>query len=287
MKNALLRFVGLIIATCAVIFSILIIIRWMGAGQQYAPVKHALINDAPMVIVEMPTDELGPQPQSLTAISNIAKQCPSCIIKVDSRLSLDGKAYVFAEDDLKPETGTEGFFSLKTSSEIGELSYTRDESSRVLPLERLLEELPDTAFYVVIHSRDASNLRNFLGALEARKSNQNLILGSPYRQILKEARKERPTWLFSTPPSYLMRIQVLGSLMIETMADIWPDILIFDPSAKTERPTAAVIGEYQNRKKTVIVRTDALLDEYPTAQFGLMTKNLDLAIEMAQKDTSN
>jgi hypothetical protein len=277
MKNAVLRLMAIVIVSCAVIFSILLAIRWLGSGQEYAPVNHKLMQQQPLVILE--TDQIDNQlpPQSEAAIRKAHELCPRCILKVDSRLSLDNKPYIFAEDDLKPGTGETGFFSLKEASSIAKLHYNDVSRSPILTLTELVEKFPHVSFYVVIHSRDASKLRHFLGGLEARASKQNTILGSPYRQILKEAREKRPRWLFATPPSYLMRIQVMASLMIEPMADIWPDLLIFDPNSKRDRPTDAIIKEFQKRFKPVIVKTNEFLEQYPTPDFGTYTGNVEFA----------
>ncbi|MEO0336066.1 MAG: hypothetical protein AAF202_06720, partial [Pseudomonadota bacterium] len=182
MKNAVLRLLGLIFASCAVIFTVLLIIRWMGEGQEFAPVKHALFEQKPIVILENIGSAGAFARQSLPALMKAKEQCPKCILRVDSRLSLDDVAFVFAEDDLQPSTGETGYFSLKTADEIRQLKYKDSEGSPVLALRDLMSAMPNTSFYVVIHSRDASKLSKFLEGMKERETKENLILGSPYRQ---------------------------------------------------------------------------------------------------------
>ncbi|MEO0337552.1 MAG: hypothetical protein AAF202_14245, partial [Pseudomonadota bacterium] len=78
--------------------------------------------------------------------------------------------------------------------------------------------------------------------------------------------------------------QVMSSLMIETMADIWPDLIIFDPTSNKNRPTRAIVNEYKKRFKLVVIKTNSLSTEYPLKEYGVMTSSLEFAQQVfAQK----
>ena len=140
-------------------------------------------------------------------------------------------------------------------------------------------------FYFVIHTRDASKVRFFLDSIKDLDASEAVIVASPFRQTLKDIREERPRWLFTTPPAYLMRVQMMHSLFIETMADIWPDILVAQPeNEKISSIPQGVVEEFLKRHKRIIVETESL-ETYSSWKLkvpnaGLLTNRLDLALEV-------
>lgn len=282
MKNAVLRLMGIILTSIGVIAVLLFTIRQLGGNQQYSPLDHELMNMERLVILDhLPVTGVS---QSQPALTEAATKCPKCLIKLDIRLSLDDVPFVYSSEELKGKTSGAGYFSLQNASQIDQMEYS-ENGGRVLKLTEAVALLPNQPLYLVVHTRDASKIKHILASLQNLSASESIIVASPYRQTLTDIRKERPRWLYTTPPAFLMRVQMMRSLFIETMADIWPDFLVTRPDQSKSSPVpAGVVDEYLKRHKRIIVETHKketfLTWKSKVENAGLLTNKIDLALEV-------
>lgn len=285
MLSALTRLLLILSASVVIIAGALLFLRWLGMSQEFAPLNHPLAQ-RPFLIFAETGDMTGDPPQTLLAIEKMIALCPECIPKLDARRSLDGEWFVFPSPDLSNMGEKDRYFSLLSSDEINKLSYPSTDAEVRIPVEKLkdvVERFPDTPFLVVIHSRDASQLNEVLLALDSRKTKDSIVIHSPYRQLLTDARKQRPTWLFGVSPSGLARMVMMEALFIESMADIWSDLIISPPIVhKTNIFTPRLIAEFERRHKILILEDPGSLDQLPdplkSAVDGVVTKNISQAL---------
>jgi len=281
MKSAVLRFLTIILVSVAVVAGGLFMIRQLGAGQKYAPLDHPIMRMEPLVILDYTPK--GGVSQSMEALKLSQSQCPSCLIRLDVRLSLDDIPFVFKGDALEASTNGKGYFSLLKAEDIRALEY-KQEKGRILALSQIPELFKNTHFYIVVHTRDASKGRHVLKALGPLSAAETIIADSPFRQTLRDIRTERPRWVYTTPPTFLMRVQMMHSLFIASMTTIWPDLLVFEPDDTSSPIPRGVIDEYLQRHKRIVANTDEprtyfnWKSEVPSA--GLLTTNLELALEV-------
>ncbi len=250
-------------------------LRWLGQSQDFAPFNHPLVQQPYLIFAETDGFSEAP-PQSKVAIDKLKKLCPECIPKIDARRSLDGKWYAFPSSSLAEFSSLEGYFSLTPSKTI-------EKTNHILSLQQAVELFPNTPFLIVVHSRDASQLNEVLKALKSRKNQENIILQSPFRQILTDARKQRPTWLFGISPSGMARLVMMEALYIEPMADIWSDLIIAPVEIhKTKVFTPRLLAELRRRHKLLILENPGPLDQLPAplqkAVNGVITKNISEAL---------
>lgn len=276
MKRALLRLFLIAFSSVAAVAIALGSARWLGKTQSFAPLNHPMAQLPFLVIAETNTHFQFALNNSF--IQSVEKTCPNCGIRVDARRSLDGKWYAFAKNETKGITNGTGYFSLKSSDEINTLHYLDKEHSPVLTLKDLVEKYPKTPLLVVLHSRDASQLPEVLEALQSREKTKNLIIHSPFRQILKDARKERPQWVFGVSPTGLAKILMMEALFIESMADIWSDFIISPVLLqKTKVFTHRFLDEMKRREKRIILEGSPHLDQLPKKLqnqiYGIVTKD--------------
>lgn len=281
MISALLRLFWIGVASLAVLGGALFFIRWLGLSQEFAPLSHPLLESPYVIFADGGDLQAGP-PQSEKALRALKNSCPSCIAKVDLRRSLDGKWFLYETEALEKYTGGQGYFSLQPAAVLEQTFYKAADGSasdqRILSLADLDRLFPQEPFLLVIHSRDASHLREILPILEARKAAANLVIQSPFRQILTDARKERPLWLFGMSPSSFVRVLMMEALYIETMADIWSDLVI-SPSQLhgTAIFTDRLLKELKRRHKKIVLVEEEPLDQLPenlkSSLYGVVTKN--------------
>lgn len=286
MLKALLRLGLILVVSVVIIGGALVFLRWLGLSQEFAPLNHPLAQ-RPFLVFAETGDMTGDPPQSKLAIEKLMALCPECIPRLDARRSLDGQWYAFASPDMGKWTGkNDQYFSLMNSDEIDNLTYPSEDSDTLIVIPKLkdvVEQFPETPFLVVIHSRDASQLNEVLQALESRKNKGTIVVHSPFRQMLTDARKQRPTWLFGVSPSGLARMVMMEALYIEPMADIWSDLVISPVKLhQTSILTPRLLAEFERRHKLLILDNPGPLDQLPVslqqAMDGVITKNISEAL---------
>jgi hypothetical protein len=287
MVSALARILMIGFASALIIGGALFFIRWLGLSQEFAPLSHPLLIPDYLVFADG-GDSAAAAPQSMTALTTLRTSCPECLPKVDVRRSLDGVWYFYGEESLSSLTNGSGYISLTSSENLDQLRFKKPagelSTEGLIKLRDLDTLFADSPFLIVVHSRDASQLREVLDALESRKASSHVILHSPYRQILTDARKERPLWLFGVSPSHLVRVLMMEALYIETMADIWSDLIITPVTVhETTVFSERLLIELNRRHKKVILEHPQSLDQLPDflkkSVYGVITNDFTSALE--------
>lgn len=275
MTAAILRLFTILLTSVIIIGGSLIFLRWLGSSQEFAPLNHPLAQRPYLVFAESGAIT-GDTAQTLSAIKKLIQLCPDCIPKLDARRSADGQWYAFPTPDLSERGRKDTYFSLMSSKDI-------DAFGDVPKIKQVVEAFPDTPFMVVVHSRDASQLNEILKALESRGTKENIVLHSPFRQMLTDARKQRPTWLFGVSPTGLARLVMMEALFIEPMANIWSDLIISPVEVHDINVfTPRLIAEFKRRHKLLILENPGPLDQLPgplkAAINGVVTPNISEAL---------
>lgn len=238
MKNAFLRLILIALSSMLILATILFALRQLGALQEFAALKHPLADREFWLIADRAGDA--------SLISSTQSTCPECLIQLDLRRSLD--EIWFVTNDLAA--------ALKMSDEL--------ESTGGQTVSDVLKSFPDQPFVLVIHSRDASQLSSLLDQIKSREKKQNLVIQSPFRQILTDARERRPQWLFGIAPGSITRVLLMESLYIETMADIWADVFITPLKlAGRDALSPRLVKELDRRKKILILDVEKDFSSIP------------------------
>jgi len=113
---------------------------------------------------------------------------------------------------------------------------------------------------------------------QTRETKQNSSLGiyAKAQRVARHLRKAAPQWVYAADASTLMKFHVMSQLGLETVADFWPDFVLF----QTQKGQAATLSEreaqeLQRRHKRLIWNRVSQQDPQPTfTPEGILTTDL-------------
>ncbi len=123
------------------------------------------------------------------------------------------------------------------------------KSKPLLSLQEYLGSLKSGSLAINIRNRSLSHFDQ-LSELINKQKDLKVIFTSETTNIIREARKKEPNWLFMSGHTLLSRLRVMGSLFLETMTSIDEDLVLINTNTPLQ---SRVAKEIQRRKKFLIL----------------------------------
>lgn len=134
--------------------------------------------------------------------------------------------------------------NLRWDVDCGEKSY---------PLADLTQALPKAQWLFEITARTNHGFTELNKDFQPLLENPRVAVMSPSHVVIKELRKEFPQWLFVADATSITKMRLFNALFIEPLADLWPDIFIFEPNRKAQNHLPPrLMTEVLRRKKIVL-----------------------------------
>lgn len=93
-------------------------------------------------------------------------------------------------------------------------------------ITEILEKSAHKDWLLKIRAVEVDGLDLFIENVGAHDKTKMFAIYAPSQKAARYIRKKSPQWLYAADSAALLRLQVFGSLWIETAIDFWPDFVI-------------------------------------------------------------
>jgi len=198
-----------------------VMLRFYGLSQVYQAYDHTLMKkEKPWILAWGGELEDGPS-HSRAALQGAVKQ-EGVILAIN--LQINAEKHFFA---IPPELkrGTENInISILKDSEIQYLDL--GQGQKPMTLEQILEEFGSTPLLFWVRDNSENIDLRLEPILKKYKSYAQIIIHSEYDNVVKSIKKLIPDLLYGTGVGQRVRILMLGSLGLESIASLDGDVLI-------------------------------------------------------------
>ncbi len=295
MKEALFRLGIISLVSISGAAILLVALRTLGFTQIYSPVRHPLAERDFILIAK--GGALGSAPShTALAFDQALEIYPNSVLEATIQRTADGEWVLFEHQKLELQTDGAGRVGNHTLAELKNLNaghYYQDPNSgqfqhrdlglQLMTLDEFLDRYPEQEFVLNVEMRYPFMVSELIGKLSDRSLDGRVIIRSPYSHVLREIKKHYPRWLYKTDPATLFRASIMGSLYIESVSNIWTDIVLTTLGEGEGDISNRMLSEIKRRKKILILDEDknfsALSDSLSDHIQGVATSRPDLALE--------
>lgn len=230
-RYPLLRLLGLSLIVLALGAGASLMLRWMGAQQQFLAVDHPWMKEAAWRVARLAPDH-----------------CDAA--GLDDLLALDANWVVWI--DLQPTA--ENGFKIVCPAKPFEMGPASDGPL----LKAIVEKLAAKPVIFNVRALDPGSAGRFLDELTGfTDKKRDVGIASPSQSLLRTLRKRRPDWLYAADASTWAKLKIFSTIGIESAADLWPDFFV--ASSEKQDPgffSLAAAKEISRRKKVILLEWD-------------------------------
>jgi hypothetical protein len=209
--------------------SIIYMLRYMGANQQYSPVEHPLMNQKKWPIAEL-QDPIG-----------MGTSSPKLFLYLKLYLSRDSEWIVFEKNTVLNQQKELRPLNALTASELDALG--------VPTLEKVLAANPGRTFLFYIEDSTVRAFDKIVSLVKKYNLGEKVLIGSNYQVVLSAVRKLEPMWLYGASTPELSKLRFFTSIFLEPLATTNSDFFIF-----SDIPNDRLVAELRKRKKYFIFK---------------------------------
>lgn len=250
--------------------------RQVGLQRQFQAFDHPLIQDRTFWIVAQGGNGQAFPPYTMESIESAASLGTDVVVELPLHRSIDGVWFVYPTYQLQSHTDGQGFPEAKTWTELSQLDAGfhypgtnedfpfRGKGLRLVSLENVVEQLPDTKFILTFFDPKADFKEEIATLINTLDLGNRVVIRSPFSKFVREVKKIEPMWAYGIDPPSLDRAVMMEQLRIETLASFPADVVISELTRNGNVILSQpIVSEIKRQKKRLILIIDATTPTIP------------------------